>query len=160
MPLISNVRTHHLMRTGFALPRKATTRVVAEWSVGIAIGMPVFYFLKGKDSSLLGLLAVFAIALAVVLALWFFLRGYKYVHLSEVGVYGRPTSGWKLLHISWSEPLTKEKASLNGLKGQLFRSQVSQKSVFIPQGILESPEFRACVAKHAPSNHALRAAEF
>jgi len=145
------------MKVGFTLPRKAVLRYFAEWAVALALCIPIANYLRGGSSH--DLIGPFVCALFLLCFLGLLLTRYQYVHLAEDGFYGRPKSGRGLVHIAWSEPLSKEQASRKGLKGQVFQSYGSQKALFIPQAILESPAFRDSLEQFAPKNHVLLAAE-
>jgi hypothetical protein len=147
------------MERGFALPQSAVTRLVIQWAIGFVIGIGLVY-LKYPHETVATLLWLLAVEAALLVAMAWYVKQYKYVHLSAAGIRGRPTNGFKLRDIPWVEPLTFKKASLKGLTGQLFTSGTTAKSIFIPQAILQSPEFNVYVNQYAPPTHVLRITKF
>jgi hypothetical protein len=147
------------MERGFTLPPSAINRLAAQWAVGLLIGAALAYLKNGRESGS-SLLWVIVAGVALLVAMGWYVKQYKYVRLSTAGIRGRPTSGFKLRQLAWNEPLTFKKASLSGLRGQLFTSSATAESVFIPQAILKSVEFKTYVAQHAPPTHVLRTTEF
>jgi len=89
------------------------------------------------------------------IGLYFVLRHYKYVFISQNGILGSSTSG-KRISISWEDKIEIRKTSAFGIPGYGIRKN-GFNSIFVPEAIFTSTQFLTVVGRFAPNNHALLA---
>lgn len=147
------------MEQAFSLPRSALVRPAILMLAAVILGFLLAHLLRPYQSLFALVSSASFPMLLVAIGGWYSAR-YKYVRVSEAGIRGRAGASFKVNAISWGEQLTVKPTSLPGLIGHTFTSSARGVSIFVPLPILQSLEFVAAVAQHAPENHVLRTTEF
>jgi hypothetical protein len=83
-------------------------------------------------------------------------RTFSWVTIEDKGLLGpyRPTG--PRIALSWSEPSILRAATYLGMQGVHLLSHDGTRTIFIPRDVLQTPGFKAAVARFAPQAHSLR----
>jgi hypothetical protein len=83
-------------------------------------------------------------------------RTFSWVTIEDRGLLGpyRPTG--PRIALSWSEPSVLRAATYLGMHGVHLDSRDGTRTIFIPHDVLQTPGFKAAVARFAPQGHSLR----
>ena len=150
------------MRTDFKLPPSVIDRQFKRMAWFLAIGVVVSHFIIARGG-LMSVLGTATLVIAVFVAAYFIAKRHVWVSLSSAGLAGTGYTG-RTVSIAWAEPTTVARSFNSGMKGVevraiqndgLLRSKVL--SLFVPEPILASAEFRAELGRLAPAGHPLRA---
>lgn len=148
----------------FRLPPEAHKRMLKKMLLLQSAGFAVALVWIALTSGLTWFVAIStALALAVIMAIVYFtIRSHVYVALSLSGVSGTGETA-RSITIPWHEPMTVRSTSKSFIKGVeirasrdggFFRSRVS--TFFVPEDIVNSPEFQDALRRFAPVGHPLR----
>lgn len=144
----------------FRIPQRALLAEYALYAAVVGLGSMAYAMFSGSSFS--EAVVMPALMVAALLLVYPVFSRRLWVSLSPAGVQGRTFLGGRRARVSWKEPVVLEAHTLSkGPTGvALFRLRPNGKrklfrSLFIPDAILNSPEYRAALARYAPTQHPL-----